>query len=200
MKTLKLIICATLLTRWTLCAPAQGFVYDQQSSTDESSPVGSGSFNIQLESPFGQSFTPQLAGINFIRLIVADERLLNSLGATLFLTLHDGSFSGPVLGITPQVVLPRDYRGTVNFFFSDLIPLTPGNLYVFEVSITLGSDSFGIRAGEYGYAGGDSIFNGTPNTGGDLWFREGIYTVPEPSVFALTAFGLGLFWFHRRKT
>jgi len=69
----------------TLCAFAQGtmYVYDQQSSTNESPwPHGSGSTIQQFIPPYGQLFAPTLMSIDFVRLNLNDANVNDGLGAT----------------------------------------------------------------------------------------------------------------------
>ena len=180
---------------------AQGtFIYDQQSSTSEIVwPYGAGAHIRQL-SPYGQSFTPSLSGIGFVRLNLNDNDPNNGLGATLYLNLRANSISGSILAVTPLVVLSNGFTGPVNFLFSSEVPLTPTSTYVFELVLQLGSDFWNADAGEYSYPGGIVFANGTPSDGSDMWFREGIYIVPEPSsgTLVLVCGGLAL-WVRRKR-
>src|SRR5207244_12889676 len=86
-------------------AGAQGtLVYDQQSA-DESSLMEGGA-NIQPSEPIGQSFTPALSSIGFIRLFVYDIQLGNNIGATVYINLRTNSVSGPILASTEPVTMP----------------------------------------------------------------------------------------------
>jgi hypothetical protein len=40
---------------------------------------------------------------------------------------------------------------------------------------------------------------GQPLTGSELWFREGLYVVPEPSATAFAVVGLAILGFHHRS-
>ena len=185
----------------SLAAQAQGiYTYDQQSSTDESAwPYGAG-VAIQLASPYGQSFTPNSSGLNFIRLNLNDNNPNNSLGATLYLNLRADSISGTVLATTPTVTLVNGFTGPTDFFFSSDVALTPVTTYAFEIVIQFGSDSWNARAGELNYAGGTAYYQGLPLTGSDVWFREGTYAVPEPSALALVLLGAGMLaWIRRAR-
>src|SRR5688572_19543107 len=97
-------------------ASAQGtYVYDQQSSTE--AYLGEAAVVIQSSQPIGQSFTPSLSGVGFIRLYLVDATA-NGLGATVFLNLRTESITGPVLGFTSSVSMPDSFAGSVDFFFS----------------------------------------------------------------------------------
>src|SRR5690242_5696663 len=82
------------------------YVYDQQSS-DESRGGVSG---IPIQSgPTAQSFTPTLNEVGFVRLEVFDGNRNNDLGATLYVNLRSGSFTGPIIGSTAAVTLPDNF-------------------------------------------------------------------------------------------
>ena len=194
--------CASLIPVLTslsgLLACGQGFIYDQQSSTDESVlPNGSGT-SIQLSSPLGQSFTPNLTAVNFIRLNLNDNNPNNSLGGIIYLNLRTDTVGGTLLATTTPVTFANGFTGTADFYFASDVPLTPSATYAFELVIQLGSDSWNALAWEYNYPGGVAFGNGVPAPAGDLWFREGTI-VPEPSVGALTLLGAGVLWWNRRK-
>ncbi|MGI8967287.1 MAG: hypothetical protein ACR2H1_14545, partial [Limisphaerales bacterium] len=77
---MKLKLISTIFLLTVSFARSQGtFIYDQQSSTNENEPGGNGT--IQNLSPLGQSFTPMMTSIGFIRLQFADRNPRNSFGA-----------------------------------------------------------------------------------------------------------------------
>jgi hypothetical protein len=180
---------------------AQGtFVFDQQSS-DESN--GGSSFNIiQNVQPTGQSFTPSLDGVGFIRLNLFDRNRNNGLGAILYANLRSDSITGAVIAVTAPVTLPDNFGlqtpGFVNFLFANTVPLQSGTMYFIQPVVQTG-DSWGMFADTFGYAGGDEYTFGAPNSS-DYWFREGVI-VPEPSSCALLlcASGLWIRFRHSRK-
>lgn len=192
--TIVLILSSVLISSsW-----AQGFfVYDQQSSTDEY-PWSHAGVTIQPASPFGQSFMPTLSELNFIRLNLNDFNSSNDLGATLYLNLRDVSMSGPILATSSSVSLADDFAGPVNFLFNLTVAVTPDSTYLFEIVVSSG-DSWNALAGEYDYARGTPIYQGVAFSGNDVWFREGVYTIPEPSAFAIVLLGAGAFAWMRRK-
>jgi hypothetical protein len=76
---------------------AQGvFVYDQQSSGEERIGSESGA-NIEFGQPLGQSFTPQLSRIGFIRIEMFDASPGSGLGTTVFINLRTNSINGTIL-------------------------------------------------------------------------------------------------------
>src|SRR2546426_12653595 len=90
-----------VLAAMTWMAQGQGtFIYDQESSTDERvPPFGSGTV-IQQFFSYGQSFTPTLGSVDFIRLKLYDGNLSDGLGATFYVNLRSNSIGGSVLGVT----------------------------------------------------------------------------------------------------
>lgn len=85
-------------------AMGQGtFIYDQQS--DVEGPVGKVSVIQGLE-PFGQSFTPTLSTVGFIRLHMGDANFGNGLGATVSLNLRSDLIAGPIISSTGPVTMP----------------------------------------------------------------------------------------------
>jgi len=76
---------AILLAACSACGQGT-FVYDQQ--TGNKSMPGETASPIQANEPIGQSFTPSLAGVGFIRLMLADGTFGNALGATIHLNLR----------------------------------------------------------------------------------------------------------------
>jgi hypothetical protein len=185
MKTHLLHSSVTTLLFVPLLASAQGtFVYDQQSS-DESN--GGSSFNIiQNVQPTGQSFTPSLDGVGFIRLNIFDWNRNNGLGATLYVNLRSDSITGAVLAASAPVTLPDNFGsqtpGFVNFFFANTVPVLPGTMYFLQPVVQTG-DSLGMFADSFGYPGGNEYTLGVAYSS-DYWFREGV-VVPEPSPAVL---------------
>jgi hypothetical protein len=172
-------------------AEAQGsFVYDQQSAV-EGNP-GEGGLNIQAFQPLGQSFTPALSSVGFVRLRLTDPLVGNSLGSTIYVNLRVDSITGSIMGSTAPVSIPDGFGiggdGYVSFLFSTPLTVTPGVLYYFQPVVQSGDPtSIGFGNG-FGYPGGMFFFQGQPSPSSDLWFREGII-VPEPGTWALLLLG-----------
>ena len=144
--------------------------------------------NIQPD-PTGQSFVPTLSSIGFVQFYLGDPTKVQ--GPTLYVDLWSGSLgNGTLLGQTDPVFLSTSFVGITTFFFSTPVTVTPGTTYYFQPIIQSGdSEDIGIVGNEY--PNGMAYLSGTPQPGGDLWFREGIVVVPGPSSFSL--FVLGLF-------
>jgi len=194
------LLLQSLFVSLPLWAEAQGtFVFDQQSS-DESNG-GSGSTTIQTFQPMGQSFTPSLNGIGFVRLNLLDENRNNGQGATIYVNLRSDSITGAIISSTAPVSLPDNFgfplnTGYVNFFFPTEVPLQPGTKYFLQPVVQSG-DLWAMFSGSFGYSGGELYAQGVGTTLTDAWFREGI--VPEPSSTALLVCAVGL-WFACRRS
>jgi len=185
-----------------LSANGQGtFEYDQQSNTDETPPsFGQGGDMLQIPVPWGQSFTPSLSGVDFIRLKFDDPSPGDGVGATVYVNLRSGSISGSVIGSSAAVAMPNLFRGTATFVFPSTVPLATGVTYYFEPVVQPGR-SWNIDGGPYNYPGGYAFVGGSPSGGSDFWFREGVI-VPEPSSMALillSAATAGYAWHARRE-
>ena len=177
------------------------FIYDQQSS-DEATP-GEAAIGIQAYQPMGQSFTPTLSSIGFVRLELYDGNPGNSLGGVVYVNLKLNSITGPVLASSGTAVLP-DGLGSApggwftDFLFNSAAPVTPGTIYYFQPVVASGD---AILAGDFipthGYPGGTIIITGAPNPAADLWFREGVI-VPEPQAALLMLLGTGVLACTRR--
>src|SRR5689334_14952637 len=91
----------------SLCRGQGTFDYDQQSA-DES--VGGGAFGaISSNQPIGQSFTPTLPSVGFIRVQLADSVPANGVGATVCINLRQGSITGAILGSSNPVSMTNGF-------------------------------------------------------------------------------------------
>lgn len=184
-------------------ARSQGtFVYDQQSSSEETQPIGGS--RIQFYGSVGQSFTPSLSAVGFVRVKLYDIAPGNTLGATLVMNLRANAINGTIIGTATPLVLTDGFAGSANFFFSTAVQVVPNLTYFFETTV-LSGDNWGIRnrsdaQGDVNYPGGMFYGGTTPFFAADLWFREGI-VVPEPSSVSLLLVGGGLAaWFVGKKS
>jgi len=184
---------ATIFSLWLALhcfiprANAQGtFIYDQQSSDENQ--LGGGGADISSGQPFGQAFTPSLSGVGFIRLYLSDN-VFNGLGTTVYVNLRANSITGNVVSSTTPVSVLDRFVGAVNFFFPTNIPVTPSVTYYFQPLVQSG-ESFSVYGyNAFQYPGGTAFSQGIAVPSWDLWFREGIYIVPEPSAAALGLLG-----------
>jgi len=190
------IVCVVVVAAFSVRGQ-DTLVFDQQSSTDETF-VGGGAL-IQDFNPFGQSFTPTLSEVGFVRLSLYDVNPINGLGAALALNLRADSINGSVLTTTSTVSMPNGWTGFVNSFFPTNVLVTSGATYAFDFIVQPGSDSWRATVSEYNYPGGTVFFSGSPGGGmTDMWFREGI-VVPEPRTWGLLLIGVGLLLFRKRQ-
>ena len=182
------ILCAAAAALCCSCFAQGTIVFDQESSTDET-PYPYGSFGALRDavSPWGQSFTPTLPQVGFIRLSFNDGNVNDGLGAAVYVNLRSGSISGPIIGVTRLVDMPSLFRGVSQFDFGVTVAVTPGTPYYFEPVLQSGG-TWNLAGWSYNYSGGSVYSGGQPVPQSDLWFREGI-VVPEPhvSAFALLA-------------
>jgi hypothetical protein len=169
-------------------ANAQGtFVYDQQSTG-----ITDGAASLSAV-PFGQSFTPTLDSLGFVEL-----QLYAAISTTIDVNIRSGSITGSVLGTSLPTTIPANTSGIYEFLFSSPVTLASGTKYYFE-PVEVGSGGAEADITTIQYPGGDAIYGGIPNTGQDLWFREGVVNpVPEPASAALLVVAGVLFW-RRRK-
>jgi hypothetical protein len=179
-----------------LSSQGQGtFVYDQQSVGNDFA-FAEGVQTIQSAQPIGQSFTPSLNAVGFVRLALVDSAL-NAVGATVYVNLRSGSITGPILASTQPVGMPDNYGGATTFIFANPVSVVPGTMLYFQPVVQSG-DAWGIyHDRRYNYSGGTAFFAGQADLDFDLWFREGII-VPEPSLTLLLLSGAALMLYLRR--
>jgi hypothetical protein len=178
------------------CAQGQGFVYDQQSATSDSGG-NSVTATIQSNEPIGQSFTPSLSSVGFIRLFLFDAVFPNPAGATVFVNLWSGSIDGTLIASADPVFIAPGFDSYENFFFSTSATVNPGTTYYFQLVVQSGDTT---RTGivSSGYTNGTAFFGGVASMTEDLWFREGV-VVPEPSSILLSFLGLAGLYLRGRK-
>lgn len=196
---MRFLNCGLALCLLSLPSPGQStFIYDQQSSDERFS--GGGPLGITPYQPIGQSFTPALSSVDFVRFELLDGSPGNGRGSTIYVNLRTDAVTGPVLSSTTPVVLPDGLGGPTNafvtFFFATPVAVTPGVMYYFQPIVQSGEDFLIYDSYQHLYPGGASYYLGQPSTG-DLWFREGI--IPEPSAAVLTIVCVGAFLCLRRR-
>src|SRR4051812_16138656 len=85
----------TLAAVLPLLASAQGTMdFDQASASENAN--GEFANAIQSNQVIGQSFTPSLNGVGFIRLFTGDSSF-NGVGAMLYVNIRSGSMSGSII-------------------------------------------------------------------------------------------------------
>jgi hypothetical protein len=200
MKSRKLPTLAALVAASALSAAGQGtFVYDQQSSTDERPPHYGAGGDLALNAPWAQSFTPALSSVGFVRLKFDDGNLDDGLGGSVYVNLRSDSITGRILGRTPTVAMAPFFAGVTNFIFSTPISVTPGAMYFLE-PVQFAGGTWLLDGGPYLYPGGIAYQTGQPEPGADMWFREGIYVVPEPASMLLLSLGMAALIGLRRRS
>jgi hypothetical protein len=107
----------------------------------------------------GQSFTPSLAAIGFVRFNLYDQVRNNGTGAVVYVNLRSDSITGPIVDSTAPVSLPDNFGpGFVNFFFPTNLPIQAGDQYYFQLVVQSGNlwtaiaDSFNYSVYEVGDA------------------------------------------------
>ena len=191
---------ATMVVAASFQTHAQGFVYDQQSAAGPVTVLGNGKADglaIQTE-PLTQSFVPTLSAIRFIQLTFEDVPKNGTSGATVYVNLWTGSpnvNSATLLGSTTPVYMPNGFvnsglavAGITNFVFTTVIALTSGQTYYLQPVVQTGDTPWAVVTIGNTYPNGQ-VFTSGAGFNTDLWFREGILSVPEPTTLAL--FGLG---------
>jgi len=168
-------------------------------------PITGEGFNTSASQnlPIGQGFTPTLNSLSFVDLYLGDAGSDIGPGASFQVVIHSGSITGTVLGTSNTVFVPDNTNLGVGlyadfivtrFTFAAPVSLVPNSLDVIEFMqlppIVTGNDNFAAYGGPLPgstYPGGQGIVNGSPETGFDFAFDEGIFTssVPEPSSFFL---------------
>ena len=180
-------------------AHGQGtFIYDQQSADENTDGDLESVSVIQSLQPLGQSFTPTLSSVGFIRLGLLDGHSGNGLGATMDILLRSDSITGPIIGTSDSVTMPDRYGNYTDFIFSTPVAVKPGETYYFQPVVESGDSWAIISVYSFLFPGGTGYYNGKANANFDLWFREGVVVVPEPSSVVLLLLGGGMLALFRR--
>ena len=201
MKIFLIVFC--LLLEVVPASAQVSFIYDQQSSTNNTANLVP-TANFSLGSSIGQSFTPSLASIDFVRLRFYNSggRQQRSASGTIYVNLWSGGISnGVLLAATAPVFLslsPLQVPDTTDFFFQESAALNSGGVYYLQPIINpqVGSLTPEIFIPPFNpgtYAGGTLLVNGVVYPQYDLWFREGLIVVPEPAsarLLLVTILGL----------
>jgi hypothetical protein len=154
--------------------------------------------NIQTNQPVGQSFVPTLTSIGFVSLLIANfppPRGFAS-NAIVSVNLWSGSISNGTLLASTSDFVSAGFAGTLDFIFSSAVTVTPGNSYYLQPLVLSGGGHVTTQASVLttGYPYGTAIIGGDALDLSDLWFREGIVVIPEPSITLLVFVGIGI-WF-----
>jgi hypothetical protein len=212
MKTTILNLTAAIFIAASLQAHAQGtLVYDQQSTNVPVSPFNNYVDGLYIQTaPLTQSFTPSLSAIGFVQFEFEDVPGNGNNGATVYVNLWTGSpniNSATFVSSTTPVFMQDGFMndglgvaGVTNFYFSTPITLTPGQTYYLQPIVQSGDNPWAIVTIGDTYPNGQLYGSGAffqPST--DLWFREGVTSVPEPTALALIGLsGILAYVFKRR--
>jgi hypothetical protein len=192
----KLTAIILLATALQLHGQGYVYVYDQQSATTPET-INYDSFVIN-RLMLMQAFVPTLSSIDFVQLEISDYPDSNTSGAKIGVEVCSGSPTDlTLLGTSELVFLPAnfhndgiDYSGVATFYFATAITLNPGETYYIVPAEITGDDVWSVAVTGNTYSNGQLYGGGAPFVPTtDLWFREGIETVPEPSDLALWAMG-----------
>ncbi len=140
----------------------------------ESGSFPAGGYVFPGTGPTGQEFTPSGSSLDVVELFLNTQ---DPGVGNVFLRIRETSITGNVIGTSDTLSveilgLPSSKR---RFRFEPSVPLQAGSPYVLEV-VHAGGPRMSVSASNFGsntYAAGRAIFNGSPVTDTDLWFRLG---------------------------
>ena len=121
--------------------------------------------NIFVYSPTGQEFTPTLSPLTAVEIYVITDGVPD----TLTVNIRQSTIDGTILG-TASKLMSDVFEGWLRFDFPGGIALTPGSLYVIEVT-TDARNFMWCAQGQNPYPGGRYILDGVPSENGDKAFR-----------------------------
>ncbi len=153
-----------------------------------------------LALPYGQEFMPTFDKVNFVEVLLRDQRRGDAFGTTaggtFAVNIREDSIDGTVLGTSEIIELPDGFGveqwKPVLFKFSNLVSLIPGKRTVIEM-LYLEGDPFSVAEAAFlndVFPEGRRYFSGVPEEMFDMYFKVGL-VVPEPSTL-LGAFGFML--------
>jgi hypothetical protein len=190
---------------------AQGLLVDQSLQPPAFIPGESYHYDAAEGTLFpatGQEFTPAFSGLDFVSVNL--ESVIPTNIGNFQIAIHSGGITGPVLGLSEDVTSPASGfpNQTALFTFANMVPLTPGDTYVFELVELSASNPWYIQIPgsavvngqpiDMNYPGGRLIYNGVPQDTEDMIFSEGII-VPEPTAPELALLGLLVFGFVKKN-
>jgi Polyglycine hydrolase-like, structural repeat len=164
------LIGALFLLQTTASAIAHPFIIDQ-----ENVGICTGGVNANA-----QEFTPTLDALDVVEIFIGPRNP----DTVAVVNIRIGSITGPIIG-TSLPTGPVPGSPIVHFDFPSTVPLVPGDLYVYEVSILSGG--FNFCTGPNTYPGGRAIMFGVPHPNIDSFFRLGVSSDVPPTVICKEA-------------
>lgn len=168
-----------------------GDVIDQEWKRPSTGDETRISFSIANNAPIGQEFTPEMDNITGVDLSLKDFRdPLGTDDTTIEVRIREETIDGVIIasGITTFTTVVRTW---MHFDLDGPVPLIPGNLYVIEAVMLVGSEFWTWHSwadtdglGLPGRLIASGVFAEPDNAFG---FRT--YAVPEPGTILLLGFG-----------
>lgn len=190
------LICCTLLFGFGLNmhkAEAQLLIVDQSNQVGGLTTLGT---MIPGQS-LGQSFKPSLTGIDWFKIQGSSVGV-----STVRLSLLSGTnMAGISLATTTPIQMTNVTLQPIEFRFPSTVSLNPGAFYTARLDLLAG-DSYKLEFSfSNPYSRGfafDESYTAVPSV--DLVFAEGLVSVPEPSVVAITGGSILAFLLRRKKS
>ncbi len=170
-------------------------IVDQSNAIDT---TRAGWWSLQMLSPVGQTFKPELAGLDAVELWLEAQREEGcSAGeAWLQVNIREDAIDGPLVGTSRPSMVSGCDQGDVFFDFPALVTLKIGKLYVLEILVSSASN-WGVVWQQIpdSYPRGEALVLGSVGNA-DLWFQEGLLH-PTPITAAYCQDNL---WQHVKRT
>lgn len=153
-----------------------------------------------LTAPTGQEFTPSFDRLDFIDVRLEPQSATNT--GTFQISIHENTITGPTLVLSAPASVGTNLFPNLNshFTFEHTVPLTPGALYVFEITQTDGDSGWAIdcqnstsingqtNSNALSYPGGRFISAGTIHDAEDMMFREGLFARVDAQLTSTNTF------------
>lgn len=140
--------------------------------------------------PIGQEFTPTTSSVASVDVYMGGANSHIGPGQDVAINLRESSITGTLLGSSaPVYVGSTDPGSFVHFDFPSDVSVTPGSVYVLEVSISNPHVTWldGVARENATYAGGSAILFGSISPNRDFLFRT--YSGPGTKRDVLTGSG-----------